>query len=698
MCGIVACYAVKSGPETDKSAPNTQLSEQLAESLKKIAHRGPDSSGVYVSDNGRVGLGHVRLSIIDLEGGQQPMHSHDGTVHAVVNGELYDYASIRADLEGLGCVFQTFCDSELVIHLYQIYGQNMLRFLRGEFAFVIYDSKTDTLFAGRDRVGIKPLYYTVVDGRILLASEIKALTGLGWKPFWDVDSVLNMGDYNDDRTIFRGVYKVPAAHFLTFSRVGKLKIQSYWDHLYPDRSVVETRTIEEMICGVRERVIDSVKVRMRSDVPFGVYLSGGIDSAAVAGVAAQLLKEQDPGAKLATFTLAFPDREELDEGPVAQRMAESIGAIPHMVTPSEADLVQYFERSVYHAEMPVSTLHGAGKIILSEYVRNQGYKVVLSGEGSDETFGGYSFLLLDYLRAADDASRELGIFLPTAAELAAIVKALEGMKPPQDHISISEMSFTDSPLGRAMLGGISTHRVWSTTCVPKDIFSNEVLRVHGAPDHAKTIAEGLKAEARTKAMDGTWHPLNSALYTVTNTMLSNGILTYVGERPEMAGSIEGRPPFLDHQLLEYADLLPPSVKILPRLLNNGDANTPRKWAFTEKYVLREAVKPFVTEEIYARKKSQYNVPISRPTTNGVNGARHLTPLQELLKQRITFDAVDNLGWANWDYIGSLLDDYMDSPVCPVDGGLDKRARILLCVLSFIILQARFAIPKAVISV
>ncbi|KAK7054624.1 hypothetical protein VNI00_003087 [Paramarasmius palmivorus] len=676
MCGISAIRF--SSPD---AARTSTVEGQLRASIKAMDHRGPDDSGTYVSDDGLVGLGHARLSIIDLSGGQQPLHDED--IHAVVNGEIYDYAAMRKELEAKGCHFK-----------YKVHGQNLVHYLRGEFAFVLYDAKRKLLFGARDRFGIKPFYYTVVNGCLMIASEMKALLPLGWKAEWDVESIVQMGDYNDNRTIFKDVYKLPAAHLLTFSRTGQLRTRSYWDHSYPNQQVAETRSVEEMIETAREKLVDSVRARLRSDVPLGVYLSGGIDSACVAGIAASLLKENDPSAKLATFTLAFPGREDLDEGPAAKRMAEFIGADIHQVTPSEADLVNYFEKSVYHAEYPLFTLHGSGKIILAEFVREQGYKVVLTGEGSDETFGGYSFLTLDYLRAVDTASRQLGIPLPEAHELAATLKVIEGMKPPQDHISISELSFQDSHLGRSMLGGISTHRVWSTTGVGRDLFSAEILDKFGEPDHSLTIAEGLKPEARAKMISGQWHPLHSALYTVTNTMLSNGILNYVGERAEMAGSIEGRPPFLDHLLVDYVNTLPPSVKIRPTLVGGDESvSQPRRWMFTEKWILRQAVKPFVTDEIYKVKKSQYNVPISRPRAEETS----LTPLQVLLKTRLTQAAVARLGWANWGYISNLLKEYIESPECPADGGLDKRARILLCMLSFVILQDYFKVPTTDVS-
>lgn len=199
--------------------------------------------------------------------------------------------------------------------------------LRGEFAFVLYDSQKDIIFAARDRFGIKPCFYTVVEGRIFIASEIKAFKPLGWKAAWDVDSIVNMGDYTDDRTVFRGVYKVctslsyilfclisfqlPAAHCLTFNRAGRVKVQTYWEQSFRHRDLVETRSIEEMIAGVRERLIDSVKARLRSDVPLAILLSGGIDSCSIAGIAAHLLKEMDPSATLETFTLSFPGTHSL---------------------------------------------------------------------------------------------------------------------------------------------------------------------------------------------------------------------------------------------------------------------------------------------------------------------------------------------------------------------------------------------------
>ncbi|EEB96637.1 hypothetical protein MPER_04199 [Moniliophthora perniciosa FA553] len=266
-----------------------------------------------------------------------------------------------------------------------------------------------------------------------------------------------------------------------------------------------------MVEGVRARLVDAVRARLRSDVPLAVSLSGGIDSAAVAGIATSLIRERDPEAKLATFTLAFPGREDVDEGPIAKRMAESIGATVHMVMPTEEDLVYAFQKVVYHAEQPAMSFHGAGKFILSEHYHRHGYKVTLSGEGSDEVFGGYAFLMPDFLRVKDFTARNLDIKQPDDAERVAALAECEVRRPRQDHTSLTDMSFSDSQDGRSMLGGISTHRAFATWSLDDSIFSAAALNQVTFRDRCLIVAEGLSPVARDKMSSGQWHPLHSAL-------------------------------------------------------------------------------------------------------------------------------------------------------------------------------------------
>ncbi|KAJ7497728.1 putative asparagine synthase [Mycena latifolia] len=688
MCGIsVVC---------GQSDSATHFADTLPQSLELIRHRGPDDTGIYISPDGRVGLGHVRLSIIDVECGKQPLSDETETLHCVVNGELYDYATIRAELESKGSVFKTSSDSELVLQLYKHYGLALTSHLRGEFAFVLYDLKRKVIFAARDRFGIKPLYYTRVNGRLLLASEMKAFLPFGFKAEWNVESIFHQGEYADDRTIFQGVYKLPPGHYLTYDRHEQLRVVPYWDHSFPNNKSDETRSassIDDAITRVRQLVVDSVRVRLRSDVPFAVNLSGGIDSAAVAGIASAAMKETDPNARLNVFTLAFPDRADVDEAPVARRMAESIGAIMHIVRPTEEDLVAEFEPSVWHSEAPLMYLHGAGKILLSRAVREKGFKVVLSGEGADELFGGYNYLLPDYLRQPDSLSAQMfGIPLPTELERMGTLKALVSRPRPQDHVSLSELSLADARLGREMLGGLITHRTIGVTSPPTNFFAQTVIDVHEGPDISRSIAEFFRPQIREEIASGRWHALHGALYVVHKTALGNLILNHLGDRPEMANSVEGRPPFLDHKLVEYVNTLPPSLKIRPLLAASGAEETPtRSWTFVEKWILREAIRPFVTEEIANIKKSMYNSPIPRPTST-LEGAS--TPLQTHLAARITQEAVEKLGFLRWETVEATLREFMERPDSPTDGGLDQNARRLLFVLSFIVLQEKFEVPRA----
>ncbi|KAJ6454501.1 putative asparagine synthase [Mycena vitilis] len=674
MCGIATVY------HSDSAALSSvdNLVTVLESSLKRIRHRGPDSTGIYVSPDARVGLGHVRLSIIDPEGGQQPLSDEDNSIHCVVTGEIYDHERIRSELEAKGSRFKTKSDSELVVQLYKHEGFNLLSSLRGEFAFVLFDSKRKLLFAARDRFGIKPLYYTLSEGRLLIASEMKAFMPLGWKAGWDVHSIIHNADFCDDRTVFTGVRKVlMPGSFLLFRPDGYIKTQSYWDPTYADTNAPNTATLEEMITAVRERLFDAVRLRLRSDVPLGLYLSGGIDSAAIAGIATALLREKDPNAKLATFTLAFRGAGLHDEGPIAGRTAAFIGADAHMVELTEEDLVNAFEATIWHAEQPSFSLHGPGRYLLSKFVREKGYKVVLSGEGADEFFAGYSWFPVDYLRQPDPAGLALGLDLPTDAEREAILNHIQLAAVPL--LLMSANSYTDAGLGRRMLGGISTHRAYAAAGVAgAEFYNRDVLAVTGDPDATLIMAEGIDARVRANAVSGKWHPLSIASYLSAKTFLQGFVLNTLGERTEMSHSIEGRPPFLDHHVVEYVNTLPPSVKVRPIEVDG-------RWTFTDKWILRQAVQPYVTEELFLRKKAMYNAPPSRRSA----GDTRLVPLQAHLKRRITKENVERLGFFGWQFLGNVLTQYLSAPEFPADGSLDRNAQFLLYVLSFIVMQERF---------
>ncbi|KAJ6541460.1 putative asparagine synthase [Mycena capillaripes] len=681
MCGLTAIYHYDSCSRPSKDEMTTVLNA----SLKTIDHRGPDAQGIFVSEDRRVGLGHCRLSIIDLETGDQPLSDEDDKIHCVVTGEIYDHERIRSELEARGSVFKTKSDSEIVIQLYKHQSFNALSSLRGEFAFVLYDSNRRLLFAARDSFGVKPLSYTMFGGRLLLASEIKAFPSLGWKPEWDIDSVVNNGYFADDRTVFKGVRKLMPGHFLVFRPDGYLKVQPYWDLEYATQDATNTSTVDEMITTVKSHLMEAVRLRLRADVPVGLYLSGGIDSAAIAGIATELLREKDPEAKLTTFTLTFPYAKAFDEGPIAARTAAFIGADSHMVPLTESDLVDALDDTVWYCEQPIFSFQGPGKFLLSKFAQEKGFKVVLTGEGSDEFIGGYPWLLVDYLRASDRAGLAMGLELPSDAERAAMLQRFEAYMAAVPVMFMSPNSNTDAQMARKMLGGISTHRAFVAAGMPTaEPYNAAVLAFTGEPDCTGAIADGVDARVRQKAASGEWHPFHVASYVTGKTFLPEVILIHTGERTEMAHAIESRPAFLDYPLIDYINTLPPSLKVRP-IKGEG----PSAWSFTDKWILRQAVKPFVTEEVFQRKKIPFNAPILRTaTTDSAEG-----PLQAMLKKRITQANVDALGLFDWAFVQGVLEHYLKTPEFPPDGGVDGKAQLLMYVLSFIIIQERFNVPK-----
>ncbi|KAG0171351.1 hypothetical protein DFQ28_005619 [Apophysomyces sp. BC1034] len=655
MCGFSAYFHFDNSSQENGSNGFPEL--DLDESLTLIKHRGPDSRGTYVSPDGRCGLGHVRLSIIDLEGGQQPIENETGKIHAVVNGELYDYERITEELKANGHTFKTKSDSEIAIHLYEEQGLSFVDQLRGEFAICIWDSRRKRLVAVRDRFGIKPMYYTIVNGMLLVASEIKAFLPLGWKAEWDVSSLLHNGSMCDNRTVFKGVYKLPPAHYLTATVTGTVEVRQYWDADYPDKTILETRSVEEMVQGVREHLVDAVRHRLRADVPLGVYLSGGIDSATMVGIATHLLQEKDPEAKVHAFSISFKDGDKYDEGPIAERTAAFCGAVFHKLVVTEEDLVNSFDESLWHVEAPHTNMNAAGKFLLSKLVRDSGYKVVLTGEGSDEHFAGYQLFQHDYCLEPDLAS-PASLKFNEAARLQKLKEYEEqGLDLTLARLNTHKLG---DPAAKAMLNGCVAHTaIGFASTLSERFYHQDLFKIYGRPDPSFTMAESLNGIARQKAKTK-WHPLHTSLYAENHTFLSNHLCNALGDRSEMAHSIEARTPFLDHRLCEYVNNLPPSVKI--RSSNDGK--------FTEKWILKEAAKPFITDEMYTRTKHPYIAPPS----NGKD-----LPMATLLEEKLTKENVERLGFINWESLDECKQEFLAK-------GSPFLFKDLLMVASYVVLS------------
>ncbi|KAL1636238.1 hypothetical protein SLS56_001217 [Neofusicoccum ribis] len=597
MCGI-SCIVHQDDPsDIDRS----KLSQELDASLEAIKHRGPDSRGQWISPDNRIALGHVRLAINDLAPtGAQPFHDPTGSIHAVVNGELYDYAALRASIlrSSPGHAFRGHSDCELVTALYWQQGLSFLSRLRGEFSLCLYDARAQLFVAARDRYGIKPLFWRVdrARRRLEVAAEAKAWLPFGWAPEWDVRSLLEAGWNHDQRTLFAGVTKVRPGHYLTcqgFS--GVVQERPYWDIEYPDKRVLEPRSEQEMVEGVRERLLDAVRVRLRADVPVGIYLSGGIDSSVIAGIVTHLVKERGEKIgneketdRVSCFGVAFDEESGFDESPIANRTAEFLGVKFYKKHMGEAELAAYFEDATYHCEHHMPDLNYIGKFALSELPREVGFKVVLTGEGSDENFAGYNPTYLpDYLREPDLSWPENPLPEKRRENLR---EEMEALARRNYEIIGMDSARTETSVAERMLNGIATPGFM--TAWGFDVYSPWTSEAYSVCDPRLTVANNLDGRTR-ELIANKWHPLHSAMYVWSKGHLANSFLSCLGDRTEMAHSLEARTPFLDHRLTEYVNGLPPSVKI------RWDMKEER---FVEKWILREASKPFITTELYERKK------------------------------------------------------------------------------------------------
>ncbi|MFN2376348.1 MAG: asparagine synthase (glutamine-hydrolyzing) [Candidatus Binatia bacterium] len=639
MCGIVAICSEGAPVEAGR----------LEAATRSLHHRGPDARRCWISPDGRTGLGHARLSIIDLDTGDQPLSNEDGSIHAVVNGEFYDFERIQKDLEGRGHRLRSRSDSEILLHLYEDFGAGCFEHLRGEFAFVLWDARTRTLVAGRDRFGIKPLAYAEHDGRLFLASEAKALFAAGVPARWDTESFFDANSLivpHQDRTLFAGVRQVPPGHYL-LARGGKVEIVRYWDFDYPLAGDIAPRSDADCAEAFHAALDEAVRLRLRADVPVGCYLSGGIDSCAVLGLAMR-----HRSTPIRTFTLAF-DHVQYDESAIAREMADKAGADFHPIPLHQSDLAEHFGDAIHHAETLCLNAHGVAKFVLSRAVRDAGYKVVLTGEGSDEILGGYPPFrrdmllhdnegqdpaevqrLLDELGRSNPVSR--GLLLP------------DGNSLPMDGVR-DALGFAPSWMEAYGSSGFKVHA----------LFSGEFAAANAGRDPLRALVESVDVAGQLAGRP----PVHQSLYLWGKSQLNNYVLAMLGDRMEMAHSVEGRVPFLDHKVVELVCSLPVSQKIR---------------GMTEKYVLREATRPVLTETVYARHKHPFTSP---PVALAPDEKLH-----ELLQTTLRGPVMKDLPFYDRSKVVALLD-RLPSMDAAARTAIDPALMILL---SACLLQSRFS--------
>lgn len=634
MCGIVAVVS--------KQKPFSR--EAFVSATQRLLHRGPDEQHHWIAADGRAGLGHTRLSIIDLSTGSQPIASEDESLRIIVNGEFYDYERIRGDLEGRGHRFRTRADSEIALHLYEEKGPGCLDDLRGEFAFAIWDDKKETLFAARDRFGIKPLFYAYAGDVLYLASEVKALFAAGVPATWDAESVFHnvfLGQH-EDRTLFEGVKQVSAGHYLVANRQS-VRIERYWDAGYPRAGSEVVRSEEECVERVRSLLDECIRLRMRADVPVGCYVSGGIDSSAVLGIAAT-----HSDRRVAAFTIAF-DHPEYDESASARASAAHVGADFYPISVTEGDSADCFADAVWHGETIQYNAHGPARYLLSRAVQKNGYKVVLAGEGADELFAGYAFARTALL-SSNGASR----FGTWSRRFFRLVRP----RTPAERTVAATSPFLE--------------RACRVLGVPPDMFDAlaERLRLIGsltAPGFARSFQdrdpfkEFMVQFDRRSALAGR-EPVKQILYLWLKSLFVNYVLA--GERLDMAHAVEVRLPFLDHKLFELTRDIPAS------LLARGGGR---------KHLLREATKSYVTDEVYRGAKQPFFGP---PATLRVGN-----PLYVLVQDLLRSESFRSVPFFDQASVIALLDRIPE---------LDEKARssldpILLMMASIAVLQERYSL-------
>jgi len=572
MCGIVAFFS--------RRQPVAEA--VLTRATESLYHRGPDGRRHWISRDGTVGLGHARLSIIDLATGDQPIANEDESMRIVVNGEFYGYEAIQRELEARGHRLRTRSDSEIALHLYEDFGAQCLHRLRGEFAIVLWDETRRIVFAARDRFGIKPLFYAWHDDTLYFASEAKALFAAGVPARWDQESVFNAVTFGGHqvRTLFDGVHQVPPGHYMIASD-RHVQVTQYWDFDYPKTEHLgPARSDSEHAAEFRHALEEAVRIRLRADVPVGVYLSGGLDSCAVLGLAARHHPEP-----IHAFTLTF-EQAAYDEGSIAKEMADLAGARFYPIPIGQQDLADHFAPAIRQAETLCVNAHGVAKYLLSRAVREAGYKVVITGEGSDEILAGYPHFRRDMILYDNEGQ--------DATEMATLLEWLDNQNKVSRGLLLPDGEIGPVDRVRRILGYVPS---WIETFASRGskmrpLLARDFLERYGRLEGTYAILDDVDVRGQLAGRS----PLNQSLYLWSKTALSGYILTMLGDRMEMAHSIEGRVPFLDHHVVELLSAQPVHMKIK---------------GMTEKYVLREAVRDVVTDTVYRRQKHPF---LSPPAT------------------------------------------------------------------------------------
>lgn len=568
MCGIAGLFSPSQPPRR----------EELLAMIGTLGHRGPDGHGTW--HDGPVGLAHARLAIIDPEGGAQPMATPDGAVQLVFNGEIFNYIELRAELQRAGHRFLTESDTEVLLHAYLAWGDEFLPRLNGQFALGLWDGRRQRLLLARDGVGIRPLFWTRVGQRLAFASEAKALFALPEVPrrLDPAGLAATFGWWAPlaPGSAFEGIQCLPPGHRLVVDAQGQ-QLQRWWDWDFPVTDPFAPVDEDALADELHALLVDAVRLQLRADVPVGAYLSGGLDSSIITTIIRR--HTQTP---LRSFSLTFDDAE-FDESEHQQTMVRHLDTQHSAIGCGRPHIAADFARTVWHSETPLVRTAPTPMLRLADSVRAAGYKVVLTGEGADEVFGGY-----DLFKEA--RIRRFVAQLPGSARRSRIVERLYPYlaRSPGGSNALAQRFFTGGPLDAAdptfahQTRLATTRRAWA-------FFTPDLQQALARHDPAAQLQAGLPSAF------GGWLPMARDQYVEAHTLMSGYLLAAQGDRMAMAASIEGRYPFLDPRVIAFAGALPPRLKMR---------------GLREKLLLRQAFARELPPQIGQRTKQPYRSPDS----------------------------------------------------------------------------------------
>jgi len=604
MCGLAGIFHI--------NGPGSISLDTLHHMTAALQHRGDDESGIYVDD--RIGLGHSRLSIIDLTSGTQPIHNEDESLWIVFNGEIFNYPDLRKQLIDEGHRFYTTSDTEVVLHLYERDGLQCLDSLNGQFAFAIWDAVKKQLFLARDRMGICPLHYTILNGYLYFASEIKSL-------FMEkeiqrkinpiaLDQIFTFWAPLPGVTAFKNIHELEPGQYLYIDQ-GNIQLKKYWHFPVPSRTEHTDASFEELTEELTHLLTDAVRIRLIADVTVGSYLSGGLDSSGITALIARHFNHD-----VQSFGIRF-EESDFDESVYQKQLASFLSVNHKELSTSNKDIASHFSEILWYAEKPILRTAPVPLFLLSKLVSDSGLKVILTGEGADEIFGGYNIFkeaLIrkfwsrkpDDLRRADLITRIYpNIFKNPLLKKSLIKFFARGLNNAND------------PLFSHLIRWNNTKRI-------KMFFSDDIKNEIGNYDCIEEIRRQIPEQFDSCCS------LTKAQYLESSIFLSNYLLSSQGDRVAMAHAVETRPPFLDHRIIEFMSRVPSAWKIL---------------GLNEKHILKKIFSDILPKNIINRPKNPYRAPIQQSLLSTQN--------DEFIKNMLSEIAIQKSGYFNARKVNAL---------------------------------------------